>query len=209
MSLPELLECKGNQRSHWKWGMASLYALHNKVAFSPTKTVAFDIGRTIGLARTRSMKEENRYADIIKEDRLTNRSVKVTGTWHNLWVKRNRNPPIKFRVFNAHPDDHAPSTYEMTPGSKSFTVLSSLLPLIARVLRSRRSARETPKILRKSLITPLVSRDSETKIFLQFTPHWKKPVRTWELQQRYGKGNTADGWFIFCFTQKMSIKQFF
>ena len=164
MSLPELLECKGNQRSHWKWGMASLYALHNKVAFSPTKTVAFDIGRTTGLARTRSMKEENRYADIIKEDRLTNRSVKVTGPWRNLWVKTNRNPPIKFRVFNAHPDDHAPSTYEMTPGSKSFTVLSSLLPLIARVLRSRRSARETPKILRRS--TPLVSRESETKIFL-------------------------------------------
>ena len=47
--------------------MASLYALHIKVTFSPTKTVAFDLGRTTGLARTRSTKEENRYADIIKK----------------------------------------------------------------------------------------------------------------------------------------------
>ena len=48
--------------------MASLYALHIKVTFSPTKTVAFDIGRTTGLARLRSTEEEHRYADIIKED---------------------------------------------------------------------------------------------------------------------------------------------
>ena len=73
------------------------------------------------------------------------------------------NSPIQDYV---HPDDHAPSTYEMTPGFKPFTVLSSLLSQIARVLRSRRSARETRKILRRSLITPVVSRDSETKSFL-------------------------------------------
>ena len=30
-------------------------------------------------------------------------------------------------------DDHAPSTYEMTPGFKPFTVLSSLLSQIARI----------------------------------------------------------------------------
>ena len=66
----------------------------------------------------------------------------------------------------AHPDDHAPSTYEMTRGFKPLTVLSSLLSQIARVLKSRRSVRETRKILRRSLITPLVSRDSETKSFL-------------------------------------------
>ena len=220
VSLPELLECKGNQRSHWKWGMASLYALHIKVAFSPTKAVAFDIGRTTGLARTRSTKEENRYADIIKEDWPANRILKATGTWLNLWAsflncdkrlietrqshlqssypitsywqttnKIALNWPIrsitrvKYHLLTrynslwlwrwlpymlskrqdyAHRDDHAPPTYEMTSGFKSFTVLSSLLSQIARVLSSRRSATQTRKILRRSLITPSISCDSET-----------------------------------------------
>ena len=108
--LPELLEWKGNQRSHWKWGLASLCALHIKVAFSPTKTVAFDIGRTTGLARARSTKEENRYADIIKEawDWLTNRILKVivasallkpVKKLVKLWQKTDRNAPITFTVF--------------------------------------------------------------------------------------------------------------
>ena len=78
-------------------------------------------------------------------------------------VTVNNNSPIQDY---AHPDDYASSTHEMTPGFKPFTVLSSLLSQIARVLRSRRSAKETRKILRRSLIIPLVSRDSETKSFL-------------------------------------------
>ena len=52
--LPEALIGGANHRSHWKWGMESLSALHHKVTFSPSITVTFPICRMIGLARTRS-----------------------------------------------------------------------------------------------------------------------------------------------------------
>ena len=52
--LPEALVGGANHRSHWKWGMESLNALHNKVAFSPSITVTFFISRMTGLARNRS-----------------------------------------------------------------------------------------------------------------------------------------------------------
>ena len=58
----EALEGGANHRSHWKWGIESLNALQNKVAFSPSIAVAFSILRIFGLARARSemKKEEER-----------------------------------------------------------------------------------------------------------------------------------------------------
>ena len=61
--------------------MASLYALHSKVTFPPTKTVAFDMGRTTGLARTLSMREKkNKCGEFIIKGRSTNRAPKVICT---------------------------------------------------------------------------------------------------------------------------------
>ena len=79
--LPELLKCIGNHRNHWKWGIASLYALHSNVALSPTKAVAFIIGMTTGLAWVRSMctKEKKRWS-------YYESIVEVMTSWRTLCI---------------------------------------------------------------------------------------------------------------------------